>query len=98
MLGVSPDAAHNSFFIGAVSDGQLIGQTVLSPGSGGVFAADLDFSLEQQSAKGLEIPLSIATQAAAGRLAFGRVVLQPLAMRQPDAFSGAADFESVLEL
>ena len=98
VFGVSADAAPNTFFVHAVADGRLIGQAMLSPQTGGVFAADLDFSLDEQSAKGLELPLSVGNPCVRGQLAFGRVLLQPLAMRQADAFSGAADFESVLEL
>ncbi len=96
-LGVSPDAAGNAFLVDAFADTRQLGHAVLVPEKGGVYAADIDFSLEQPSAKGLEIRVLVTNQNARGRLALGQVVLQPLAMRPPDAFSGAEDFESVLE-
>jgi len=98
ILGVSPDAAGNSFLIDAFADTRQLGHSVLVPTAGGVHAADIDFSLDEPSAKGLEIRVLVTNQKPRGRLALGQVVLQLLAVRQPDAFSGSEAFEAVLDL
>lgn len=98
ILGVSPDAAGNSLLIDAFADTRQLGHSVLVPTVGGVHAADIDFSVDEPSEKGLEIRVLVTNQKPRGRLALGQVVLQPLAARQPDAFSGSEAFEAVLDL
>jgi hypothetical protein len=98
VLGVSPDAAENTFLVDAFADSRQLGYTVLVPARGGVYAADIDFSMEEASAKGLEIRVLVTNENARGQLALGHVVLQPLSTRQPDAISGSEDFETVFDL
>jgi hypothetical protein len=98
VLGFSPDAAGSSLVVDAFADARQLGQTTLAPTKGGVYAADIDFSLDAPSERGLEIRVLIAGENARGQLAFGHVVLQPVAMRQADVFRGSDDFKTVLAL
>ncbi len=99
VLGVSPEAAGNSFVVCAMADGRQLGVAALSPEAGGVFAAGVDFVVEKQSAKGLEIPLWVTNDSARGQVAFGQVVLRPLAMRHIEETAPAGeDFTVVLGL
>lgn len=98
VFGVSPEAAGNAFAVYVLADTQVIGQALVAPVSGGVVTAQIEFSLERQSAKGLEIPLVLTTNCAHGQLAFGHVVVQPLAVHRPAAADASADFERVLDL
>lgn len=97
VLGFSPDAAGNTFLVDAYADRQL-GHTIVVPGRGGVYAADIDFLIDQQSPQGLEIRVFVTNENARGQLALGHAILQPLAMRQLDAIGASEEFESVLAL
>jgi hypothetical protein len=97
VLGVSPDAAGNSFLVDAFADNRQLSQTVLVPVKGGVYAADIEFSMDEASAWSLEIRVLVTNENARGELALGHVTLQPISTRQPDAITGSEDFETVLE-
>jgi hypothetical protein len=96
VLGFSREAAEATFLVDAYADRQLA-STMFRPGGSSIYSAELTFSLDQP-AKGLEIRVMVTSDNAAGRLAFGRVVLQPLGMRHPDSAEAEADFERVLDL
>jgi hypothetical protein len=98
VLGVSPDAAGNIFLVEAFADTRQLDHTLLVPAKGGVYAADLEFSMDEASARSLEIRVLLTNENARGQLALGHVILQPVSTRQPDAITGSEDFETVLEL
>jgi hypothetical protein len=90
VLGFSPEAAGYTFIVDAYSGGQL-GLKSFQPGRAGIYSVDIDFSLDEPSGQGLEIRLWVWSEAAQGEVAFGHVILRPIAMRQPDALTGSAD-------
>jgi hypothetical protein len=97
-LGFSPEAAGHTFLVDAYSGGQL-GSTSFQPERAGVYTVDINFSLDEPSGQGVEIRVWVWTDYARGQLAFGQVILRPLAMRQPDAVIGSQeDFRTVLDL
>jgi hypothetical protein len=100
VLGFSPEATAATYLLDVYDDcaGAQLASTTFRPGGSGIHVADLTFSIAEPGGKGVEVRLTVTTEDAAGRLAFGRVVLQPLAMRQPDPLGEALDFASVLEL
>jgi hypothetical protein len=95
-LGLSPEAAGHTLLIDAYAGGELAAAS-LQPASGGIFVTDVNFALDEASDHPIEIRVSVM-QNATGRLAFGRVILQPQAMRRPDAIAGMEDFASALDL
>jgi hypothetical protein len=98
LLGFSPETTGYAFLIDAHSGGQL-GSTSFQPVKGGVYAVDINFSLGEPSGYGLEIRVWVWSDYARGQVAFGHVVLRPLAMRQPEALTGSQDdFRTVLDL
>jgi hypothetical protein len=98
LLGFSPEAAGHTFLIDAHSGGQL-GSTSFQPVRAGVYAVDINFSLDEPSGYGLEIRVWVWSDYARGQVAFGHVILRPLAMRQPEAITGSQDdFRTVLDL
>jgi hypothetical protein len=98
VLGFSPEAAGHTFIVDAYSGGQL-GSKSFQPGRAGVYSVDIDFYLGEPSGQGLEIRLWVWSDGAQGQVAFGHVILRPIAMRQPDAITGSADdYTKVLDL
>jgi FkbM family methyltransferase len=98
VLGFSPQTAPSSFLVDIYAEGQLA-STTMQPGSGGVYTAELIFSVAEPRGKGIEVRVLVASNQAAGWLAFGHVILQPLAIRDADATAEASsDFERVLDL
>ena len=83
--------------VDAFADNRQLSQTVLVPVKGGVYAADIEFSMDEASAWSLEIRVLVTNENARGELALGHVTLQPISTRQPDAITGSEDFETVLE-
>jgi len=97
-LGFSPEAAGHTFLVDAYSGGQL-GSTSFQPERGGVYTVDINFSLDEPSGQGVEIRVWVWSDYACGQVAFGHVILRPLAMRQPDVVIGSQDdFRTVLNL
>ena len=97
-LGFSPEAAGHTFLVDAYSGGQL-GSTSFQPERAGVYTVDINFSLDGPDGRGLEIRVWVWSDHARGQVAFGHVMLRPLAMRQPDAITGSQDdFRAVLDL
>lgn len=97
-LGFSQEAAGHTFLVDACSGVQL-GSTSFQPERAGVYTADINFSLDEPRGQGVEIRVWVWSEYARGELAFGHVVLRPLAMRQPDVVFGSQDnFRSVLDL
>ncbi len=98
LLGFSPEAAGHTFLVDAYSGGQL-GSKSFQPGRAGIYSVDIDFSLDEPSGHGLEIRVWVWSDAAQGHVAFGHVILRPIAMRQPDSISGSVDdYRTVLDL
>ena len=98
IFGVSPQGARCTFLVDASADQRQLAHAVFVPGTGGVHAVDLDFAIEPPMRNGLEIRVMVTSEGAAGQMALGHVMLQPVAMRQPEAFRGSEDFASVLAL
>jgi hypothetical protein len=97
-LGFSPEAAGHTFLVDAYSGGQL-GSTSFQPERAGVYTVDINFSLDEPSGQGVEIRVWVWSEYARGQLAFGHVILRPLAMRQPESITGSQDdFRTVLDL
>ena len=97
-LGFSPEAAGHTFLVDAFS-GRQLGSTSFQPERAGVYTVDINFSLDEPSGHGVEIRIWVWSDYARGQLAFGNVILRPLAMRQPDAVIGSQDdFRTVLDL
>ena len=97
-LGFSPEAAGHTFLVDAYSGGQL-GSTSFQPERAGVYTVDINFSLDEPSGQGVEIRVWVWSDYARGQVAFGHVILRPLAMRQPDVVTGSQDdFRTVLDL
>ena len=97
LLGFSSEAVGRTFLVDACA-GRQLACTSFQPGKAGVYTADINFSLDKPSGHGLEIRVW-GSDYAQGPLAFGHVILRPLAMRQPDAILGSQDdFRSVLDL
>jgi hypothetical protein len=98
VLGFSPETAGHSFVVDAFAGRQLAATTVV-PASGGIYTTEVTFTLGEQRGMGAEIRVMVTSEIARGHLAFGRVVLQPLATREPDVAPGvSAEFSSVLDL
>lgn len=97
VLGFSREAATATFLVDIYADGQLACTTFV-PGAAGVHVANLAFSSGEPSGNGVEVRVMVSSEAAAGRLAFGQVVLQPLSVAKPEASGDAENFESVLDL
>ena len=100
ILGFSPEAAGHSFYVDAYSGGQrALAHRSFQPMRAGVYTLDIDFSLDEPSGLGLEIRVFVSSDNARGQLAFGHVILRPLAMRQSDAVTGSLDdFRAALDL
>jgi len=98
LLGFSPEAAGHTFLVDAYSGGQL-SSTSFQPQRAGVYTVDLNFSIGEPSGQGVEIRVWVWGDYARGQVAFGHVILRPIAMRQPDAIVGPQeDFRAVLDL
>jgi hypothetical protein len=104
VLGFSPEAAGHKFLVDAFSlsmppSGRQLGSTSFQPERAGVYTVDINFSLDEPSGQGVEIRVWVCSDYARGQLAFGHVILRPVAMRQPDAITGFQDdFRTVLDL
>jgi hypothetical protein len=98
VLGFSSEAAGHTFLVDAFSERQL-GSTSFQPEREGVYTVDINFFLDEPSGHGVEIRVWVWSEYARGQLAFGHVILRPLAMRQPDVIAGSQhDFRTVLGL
>ena len=90
VLGFSQEAAGHTFLIDVFADTQLA-STTFQPEGAGIYTADLTFSLGEPSGKGVEVRVMVVSDNAQGQLAFGHVVLKPLAMRHTDAANAPGD-------
>jgi hypothetical protein len=98
VLGFSSEAAGHTFLVDAFSERQL-GSTSFQPEREGVYTVDINFSLDEPSGHGVEIRVWVWSDHARGQVAFGHVILRPLAMRRPDVVIGSQDdFRAVLDL
>jgi len=98
VLGFSPEAAGYAFTVDVYSDGVLAAAT-FQPDRAGVYTSDLSFSLNEARPQGVEVRVTVASNDAKGHVAFGQVVLRPLAVRHAaDVGTAESDFLTVLEL
>jgi hypothetical protein len=97
-LGFSAEAAGSTFLIDVFS-GRQLACTSFQPGKAGIYTTEINFSLDDPSGHGLEIRVWVGSDRARGQLAFGQVILRPIAMRQPEAAIGSGEnFRAVLDL
>jgi hypothetical protein len=97
VLGFSLQAATATFEVDVFAGGQLA-RTSLVPGTPGIHAATLIFSIDEPRGVGVEVRVMVISDRAAGAVAFGRVVLQPFLVPGSDAPGHLEAFESVLQL
>jgi hypothetical protein len=98
VLGFSQDTAGHTFLIDACADRQ-IAATSFQPEGAGIYTIEINFSLGEPSGHGLEIRVMVVSERARGQIAFGHVVLTPVALRHPDAAQAdQQDFRAVLAL
>jgi hypothetical protein len=97
-LGFSEEAGRYNFLVDAYAGHQLA-CTSFQPQGGGIYVTNINFFLAESSGPGIEIRVIVASENARGHLAFGQVLLTPLAMRHPDTETGSSDdFRAVLEI
>jgi hypothetical protein len=96
-IGLSPEAAGHTLLIDVYAGGELAAAS-LQPAAGGIFVTEVSFALDEACEHPVEVRVVVTQHDAKGRLAFGRVVLQPQAMRRPDAIAELADFSAALDL
>lgn len=99
VLGFSQEAVGHIFqFIAYVADRELA-STSFQPEAEGIRAADINFSLGEATGKGVDLRVLVLSGNAKGQLAFGHVVLTPVALHQSNLASQSRDaFEAVLDL
>lgn len=98
-LGFSPEATGHTFLVDAYVAGRQLACTSFQPTGSGTYSPDITFSLDEGIAHGLEIRVIAGDDNSRGQLAFGNVVLSPLAIREPDAIKRPHDdFRAVLDL
>ena len=100
VLGFSLEAAGHSFYVDVYSGGQVaLAHRIFQPMKAGVYTVDIDFSIDEPAGLGLEVRVFVWSDIARGQLAFGHVLLRPLAMRQPEVIAGSQeDFRTVLDI
>lgn len=96
-IGLSPEAAGHTLLIDVYAGGELAAAS-LQPAAGGIFVTEVSFALDEACEHPVEVRVVVTQHDAKGRLAFGRVVLQPRAMRRPDAIAELEDFSAALDL
>jgi hypothetical protein len=98
LLGFSKESAGYTFFVDVFAGAQ-IGVTRVQPAGTGIFDAEITFSLEGPHDIGIEIRVVLGEMAKAGQMAFGHVVLTPVATETTKTSIGTgADFMAVLDL
>ena len=98
VVGVSPETVGSTFLVDAFADIRQLGHATIAPERGGVYSADIAFSLEEASLKGVEVRVMTIGERARGRLALGHVVLQLQSAWKAETVSASEAFETVLEL
>jgi hypothetical protein len=98
VLGFSPETVGSLFVVDAVANGVQLAHVAIAPERSGVYAADFGFAITEAIRNGLEIRITVASEQAQGRLAFGHVVLQRRSAGRHEPIDGAQDFAAALEL
>jgi hypothetical protein len=83
VVGFSAEAAGHTYLIDIFADAQLA-STTFQPEAAGIYNADLTFSLGNPGGRGVEVRIMVVSDNARGQIAFGHVVLRPLALRRAD--------------
>jgi len=97
VLGFSAQAATATFEVDVFAESQLA-RTSLVPGTPGIHAATLIFSIDEPRGAGIQVRVVVTSEEASGSVAFGRVVLQPFLVPGAEAPGHLEAFESVLQL
>ena len=76
-----------------------LASTTFQPEADGIRAAEINFSLGEAAGRGIDLRVLVLSGNAKGQLAFGHIVLTPVALQQSNTSSQSRDtFEAVLEL
>ena len=99
VLGFSQETVGHFFqFIGYMAD-QILDSTSFQPDVAGLHTAEINFSLAETVGRGVDLRVLVLSEFARGRLAFGHVVLTPLAPPRGYTTIPSQDaFEEVLDL
>jgi len=99
ILGFSQEAVGHIFqFIAYMADRELA-STSFQPEADGIRAAEINFSLGEAAGKGVDLRVLVLSGNAMGQMAFGHVVLTPVALHHSNTANQSRDtFEAVLEL
>ena len=99
VLGFSQEAVGHIFqFIAYLGDRELA-STSFQPEAAGIYTAEINFSLSETTGRGVDLRILVLSEFAKGQLAFGHVVVTPMALHQFDTASPLRDsFEAVLDL
>jgi hypothetical protein len=99
VLGFSQEAIGYFFqFIAYLGD-RLLASTSFQPNTAGIHTADINFSLGESSERGIDLRVLVLSDFAKGQMAFGHVVMTPVALDELDGRVRSRDrFEAVLEL
>jgi hypothetical protein len=98
VLGFSPETVGSVFAVDVVANGGQVAKRAIAPERGGVYAADLDFAVEETGRDGLEIRVMVAGEDALGRVALGHVVLRRRSATPQHPIESSDDFEAALAL
>jgi hypothetical protein len=98
ILGFSTQAAGHNFLVDVAAGAQL-GMIRLQPPRGGVFEANITFSLDAQMNTGIEVRVMVGENLAKGELTFGHVTMTPSLSKSAERLtSDDSDYMSVLDL
>ncbi len=97
VLGFSPEAATASYLVDIFAGSQLA-STTFQPGGRSIYNASLTFSLPHNLRDGVEVRVTVLDNDAKGHLAFGQVILNPLAAQPRDQSPADPEFMHVLTI
>ncbi len=99
VLGFSQETLGNFFQFIAYMAHRELASTSFQPAAAGIYATEINFSLGEATGTGVDLRVLVLSDNAKGQLAFGQVVVTPVALHHPDAASQSRDgFEAVLDL
>ena len=99
VLGFSDQAAGRIFQFIAYMAHQELASTTLQPNLGGIYVAEINFSIGERDGKGIDLRVLVLSNDTAGQLAFGHVVASPISVNDLRMASDTREsFMSVLDL
>jgi hypothetical protein len=99
VLGFSRETLGHIFQFIAYVEHRELASTSFQPSTAGMYSAEINFSLGEAVGRGVNLRVLVLSELAKGQLAFGHIVLTPLALPRFDAATQSQDdFEAVLDL